>query len=40
MQQGDRPEAARLAREALPHLQQNLGAAHPSTREAEALGRV
>ena len=40
LQQGDRPGAAALAREALPHLQQNLGPAHPSTRQAEALGRV
>jgi len=40
VQQGDRSGAAALAREALPHLQQNLGPAHPSTRQAEELGRV
>jgi len=39
VQQGDRAGAAALAREALPHLQQNLGPAHPSTRQAEDLGR-
>jgi hypothetical protein len=39
-QQGDRPGAAALAREALPHLQQNLGPAHPATRQAEELGRT
>jgi len=39
-QQGDRSGAAALAREALPHLQQNLGPAHPVTRQAEELGRT
>ena len=37
---GDRAGAAALAREALPHLQQNLGPAHPSTRQAADLGRI
>jgi hypothetical protein len=40
VQQGDRAGAAALAREALPHLQQNLGPAHPSTRQAEDMGRI
>ncbi|MCE9657555.1 MAG: serine/threonine protein kinase [Burkholderiales bacterium] len=38
VQQGDRTGAATLAREALPHLRQNLGPAHPSTRQAEDVG--
>ena len=39
LRQGDRDGAAALAREALPHLQDNLGAAHPSVREAQDLGQ-
>jgi hypothetical protein len=38
-QQGQLARAAALARDALAHLQENLGPAHPLTRQAQALAQ-